>query len=89
MIAVRAEHDHLQVTIPTAGMTPDEVNDLVSWLRVECVVRRRRFAPKAGRPKPPSPKIVAALLAEPAVGNQSPEEVRQIVEQALREVRSE
>jgi len=89
MIAVRAEHDHLQVTIPTTGMTPDEVNDFVSWLRAECVARRRRLAPKAARPKPPAPEIVAALLAEPPLGNQSPEEVRAIVEQALREVRSE
>jgi hypothetical protein len=42
MIAVKAEHDRLQVTIPTAGMTPGEVNDFVSWLRVESVVRRSR-----------------------------------------------
>ena len=28
MIAVKANHDRLQVTIPTAGLTPDEVNDL-------------------------------------------------------------
>ena len=47
MIAVTAEHDHLQVTIPTAGMTPGEVNDFVSWLRLESVVRRSRLTPEA------------------------------------------
>ena len=46
MIAVKAENDRLQVTIPTAGMTPGEVNDFVSWLRVESVVRRSRLTPE-------------------------------------------
>jgi len=47
MIAVKAENGRLQVTIPTEGMTPDEVNDFVSWLRVESVVRRSRLTPEA------------------------------------------
>ena len=47
MIAVKAENDSLQVTIPTAGMTPDEVQDFVSWLRVESVVRRSHLTPEA------------------------------------------
>jgi hypothetical protein len=47
MIAVKAENDRLQVTIPTVGMTPTEVNDFVSWLRVESVVRRSRLTPEA------------------------------------------
>jgi hypothetical protein len=47
MIAVKAENDRLQVTIPTAGMTPGEVNDFVSWLRVESVVRRSRLTAEA------------------------------------------
>ena len=46
MIAVKAENGRLQVTIPTEGMTPDEVNDFVSWLRVESVVRRSRLTPE-------------------------------------------
>ena len=46
MIAVRAEKDRLEVTIPTDGMTPDEVNDLVSWLRVETVARRSKLTPE-------------------------------------------
>jgi hypothetical protein len=47
MIAVKAENGRLQVTIPTEGMTPGEVNDFVSWLRVESVVRRSRLTPEA------------------------------------------
>ena len=46
MIAVKTENGCLQVTIPTAGMTPGEVNDFVSWLRVESVVRRSRLTPE-------------------------------------------
>ena len=46
MIAVRAEKDRLQVTIPTEGMTPEEVNDYVSWLRVETVARRSKLTPE-------------------------------------------
>jgi hypothetical protein len=47
MIAVKAENDRLQVTIPTEGLTPDEVNDLISWLRVETVARRSKLTPEA------------------------------------------
>ncbi len=47
MIAVKAEHGCLQITIPTDGMTPDEVNDFVSWLRVESVVRHSQLTPEA------------------------------------------
>jgi hypothetical protein len=47
MIAVKAESGCLQVTIPTEGMTPGEVNDFVSWLRVESVVRRSQLTPEA------------------------------------------
>ena len=31
------------MSIPTLGLTPTEVSDLVSWLRVESVVRRSRL----------------------------------------------
>ena len=47
MIAVKAEAGRLQVTIPTEGMTPEEVNDFVAWLRVESVVRHSRLTPDA------------------------------------------
>jgi hypothetical protein len=39
--------------------------------------------------RPPPSEKVAALLAQPPAGNHSPEEIRQIVERALREVRAE
>jgi bifunctional DNA-binding transcriptional regulator/antitoxin component of YhaV-PrlF toxin-antitoxin module len=39
--------------------------------------------------KPPTKAEVAALLAQPAAGNHSAKEIRQIVERALREVRAE
>ena len=46
MIAVKAENDRLQVTIPTEGLTPDEINDFVSWLRVETIARRSKLTPE-------------------------------------------
>jgi len=46
MIAVKAEHDQLQVIIRTNGMTPDQINDFISWLRLESVVRRSRLTPE-------------------------------------------
>jgi hypothetical protein len=45
MIAVKAENGRLPVTIPIEGMTPEEVNEFVAWLRVESVVRHSRLAP--------------------------------------------
>jgi hypothetical protein len=47
MIGVTTENDRLLVTIPTQGLTPDEVNDFVAWLRVEAVARRSRLTPEA------------------------------------------
>ena len=44
MIAVKAEQDRLQVTTPTEGLTQEEVNRFVSWLRVESIVRRSKLA---------------------------------------------
>ncbi len=43
MIAVRAEKDRLEISIPTAGMTPEEISDFVSWLRVESIVQRSKL----------------------------------------------
>ena len=43
MIAVKAEKDRLEVSIPTEGMTAEEINDLVSWLRVETILRRSKL----------------------------------------------
>jgi hypothetical protein len=47
MIGVSTENDQLLVTIPTQGLTPDEVNDFVAWLRVESIARRSRLTPEA------------------------------------------
>jgi len=47
MIAVKAEQDRLQVTTPTEGLTQEEVNRFVSWLRVESIVRRSKLTPEA------------------------------------------
>lgn len=43
MIAVKAEKDRLEISIPTEGMTPEEISDFVSWLRVESVARRSKL----------------------------------------------
>ena len=43
MIAVKSESDRLQMTIPTDGLIPDDVNDLVSWLRVETIAHRSKL----------------------------------------------
>ena len=47
MIAVRVDKDHVQVSIPTEGMTPEEINRFVSWLRVESVLCRSRLTDEA------------------------------------------
>lgn len=47
MIAVQADNDRVQITIPTAGMTREEVNDFVAWLRVESIARRSKLTPEA------------------------------------------
>lgn len=47
MIAVEADQDCVQIRIPTNGLTPEEVNGLVSWLRVEAIVCRSRLTPEA------------------------------------------
>jgi len=49
MIAVKAENNQVQVTIPTEGLTPEEVNDFVSWLRVESIVRHSKLTPEAAQ----------------------------------------
>lgn len=43
VIAVKAEKDRLEVSISTDGMSPEEVSDFVSWLRVESIARRSKL----------------------------------------------
>ncbi len=47
MIAVKADKDRVEITIPTDGMTPEEVNDFISWLRVESIVQRSKLTEQA------------------------------------------
>lgn len=49
VIAIKAEKDRVEVSIPTEGMTPEDVNDFISWLRVESVARRSQLTPQAAR----------------------------------------
>ena len=47
MIAVKAEKDRLEVSIPTHGMTPEQINEFVSWLRVESILQRSKLTQEA------------------------------------------
>lgn len=46
MIEVEADADSVRITIPTGGMSADQVNDFVAWLRVEAIARRSQLSPK-------------------------------------------
>jgi hypothetical protein len=47
MIDIKAENGRVQVTLPTDGMTPDEIDRFVAWLRVESVARHSQLTPEA------------------------------------------
>lgn len=47
MIAVKAENNLVQVNIPTEGLSSEEINDFVSWLRVESVACRSKLTSEA------------------------------------------
>jgi hypothetical protein len=47
MIAVKTANDRLEISIPTEGMSPEDVSDSGSWLRVESVGRRSKLTPEA------------------------------------------
>ena len=47
MIDVKAENGLVRMTFPTEGMTADQVNDFVTWLRVEGIARRSKLTEKA------------------------------------------
>ena len=44
MIDVEAQPNAVRVTVPTTGMTPQEISDFLSWLRVESAARRSRMS---------------------------------------------
>jgi len=47
MIEVKAEGGLVHLTFPTEGMTADQVNDFVTWLRVESIARRSTLTEQA------------------------------------------
>lgn len=47
MIDVKAGQGTVQITFPTDGMSPEQVNDFVTWLRVEAIARRSKLTASA------------------------------------------
>ncbi len=43
MIEVRAEDGVIHMSFPTDSMTPEQINDFVTWLRVEAIARRSKL----------------------------------------------
>ena len=47
MIEVKAENGSVHIIFPTDGMSPEQVNDFVAWLRVESIARRSKLTEQA------------------------------------------
>ena len=47
MIEVKAENGVVHMTFPTEGMSAEQVNDFVTWLRVESIARRSKLTEQA------------------------------------------
>lgn len=47
MIEVKAEEGVVHMIFPTDGMSADQVNDFVTWLRVESIARRSKLSEEA------------------------------------------
>jgi hypothetical protein len=47
MIEVKSENEMVHVTFPTKGMSPQQVSDFVTWLRVEAIARRSKLTAEA------------------------------------------
>ena len=47
MIDVKAENGVVHLVFPTEGMSPEQVNDFVIWLRVEAIARRSKLTEQA------------------------------------------
>lgn len=45
MIDVKADNGTVQITVPTDGMSAEQINDFVTWLRVEAITRRSKLTP--------------------------------------------
>ena len=47
MIDVQAESGLVRMTFPTDGLSPEQVDDFVTWLRAEAIARRSRLSEQA------------------------------------------
>jgi hypothetical protein len=47
MIEVKADKGIVQVTFATEGMSPEQINAFVAWLRVEAIARRSQMTEEA------------------------------------------
>ena len=47
MIDIKADHGTVQITMPTDGMSAEQVNDFVTWLRVEAIAWRSKLTAPA------------------------------------------
>ncbi len=43
MIDVKTEEGLVHITFPTKGMSAEQVNDFVNWLRIESIARRSKM----------------------------------------------
>jgi hypothetical protein len=43
MVEVTAENGLIRMAFPTEGMSPEDVNEFVTWLRVESIARRSKL----------------------------------------------
>jgi hypothetical protein len=49
MIDVKADNGAVHLDFSTEGMSPEQVNDFVSWLRVEAIARRSKLTEESAR----------------------------------------
>jgi hypothetical protein len=47
MIDVKAENGVVHMSFPTEGMSPEQVDEFVTWLRVEAIARRSKLTEEA------------------------------------------
>ena len=43
MIDIKSQDGVVQITIPTEGMSPEQVNEFVLWLRAEAIARHSKL----------------------------------------------
>ncbi len=47
MVDVKAEQGMVRMAFPTEGMSPEQVDDFVTWLRVEGIARHSKLSEQA------------------------------------------